>query len=72
VKLRDRVLRIGVAAHGHECKAAGFPRKFILDKHDLRNRPGLGKKVLEIGLRRVEREIAHVEFVTHVMLFQFA
>ena len=68
VELRDRILRIGIAAHGHEREAARFAGEFVLHQHHFGHGTGLREIILEISLRRVEGEISNVEFVAHVML----
>jgi hypothetical protein len=67
VELRDRSLRIGIAAHRHEGESAGLAREFVLHQQHFGHGTGLCEVVLEISLRCVEGEISHVEFVAHVM-----
>jgi hypothetical protein len=67
VELRDGGLRIGVTSHRDERKTARFAGEFVLDEQHFGDRAGLREEILQIGLGRVEREVAHVEFVTHVI-----
>jgi len=66
MELRDCVLRIGVVRHGDEREAARFAGEFVLHEEDFGHGTDLCKIILEVRLGRVEREVAHVEFVTHV------
>jgi len=65
VELRDGVARICIAAHGHEGEPARFSGEAILNQHDFGHGARLGKEILEVGFRGVERKVPHVEFVTH-------
>jgi hypothetical protein len=67
MKLRDRGLRVSVAAHGDKGEPTRFAGEFVLHQQHFRDRTGLCEIILEIGFRRIEREISDVEFVSHLM-----
>jgi len=67
VKHGDGLLRVFIRRHGDEGEAAGFAGEFVLHKHDFGDRASLREVVLEIGLGRVERQVADVEFITHLV-----
>jgi hypothetical protein len=69
VKVGDRLLRIGFAAHRDEGKAARFAGEFILHEGDFRDGACLREEVLKIGFGGIEGKISHVEFCAHLNLF---
>jgi hypothetical protein len=60
IELRDSGLGICLRTHRHEGKSARLAGEFILHKRDLRDRAGLGKKLLQFVFRRIEGKIAYV------------
>jgi hypothetical protein len=64
--LRHRVLRILIRDHGHECEAARFAGELILNQHHFFHGSHRAEEILEFGFRGVEREVPHVEFITHL------
>jgi hypothetical protein len=68
VKLGDRSLRVLIGTHGDECESAGFAGEFVLDEKDFAHRTSLREIVLQVGLGRIERQIADVEFVAHLIM----
>ena len=68
MEVGDGSLRVCVGPHGHEREAAGFAGEFVLDEKHFADRTCLREIVLQVGLSRVEGQIAHVEFVAHLIL----
>ena len=68
MKHRDRLLGISIARHRDEREPTGFASEFVLHEHDFSNRARLSEVILEIGFRRVKRQIADIEFITHLCL----
>jgi hypothetical protein len=67
MELRDRRLRIGIIAHGDECKSARLAGELVLHQQHFRYRSRLREIILKVRLRCIEGEVAHVEFVAHVI-----
>ena len=68
MEVGDGSLRVCVGPHGHEREAAGFAGEFVLDEKDFAHWTRLREIILQVGLSRVEGQIAHVEFVAHLIL----
>jgi hypothetical protein len=65
VQLAHGVLRIAIGRHRDECKSAGFPREFILHQQDFCHSASLREQVLQLDLRRRERQVAYVQSISH-------
>ena len=62
----DRRLGGFGGAHGHEREAAGAARGAIDHQVDLGHGAVSGKRVLQVVLRRVERQVSNVQFGIHL------
>jgi len=58
-------LCIAFGSHGHEGKSAGLAREFILHEQHFGNGAGLSKHVLQLDLRRRERQVAYIQSISH-------
>src|SRR3989338_477444 len=67
VELVDGLLALVPVGHLHEPEAAGFPGIHVRDDPRGLDLPRLGKELLQIGFRRLEREIPDVQFHPHVV-----
>jgi hypothetical protein len=65
VQLAHGVLRVSFRSHGHKRESAGFAREFILHQQDFANSASLRKHVLQLELRRRERQVAYVQSISH-------
>jgi hypothetical protein len=68
IELGDGILRIGLGGHGHEGESAGLAREFILHEEHFRDSAGLRKHILQLELRRRERQVAYVQSISHISL----
>lgn len=66
IELLDGGLRVFIRGHCDKCKSARFAREFILHQENFLHGTCLREIILKFILRRIERKIAYVEFVTHI------
>jgi hypothetical protein len=65
VQLAYGVLGIGVRSHCDEGESSGFASEFILHQQHFGNCAGLSEHVLQLKLRRCERQVAYVQSISH-------
>jgi len=65
IELADGVLRLGFRCHRHKGKSAGLAREFVLHQQHLGHSAGLRKHILQLDLRRRERQVAYVQSISH-------
>ena len=65
VELGYGILGVRFRGHRHKGKSPGFPREFILHEQHFGHSAGLRKHVLQLELRRRERQVAYVQSISH-------
>jgi hypothetical protein len=65
VELAHSVLRIAFGSHGHESEPTGLAREFVLHEQHFGYSTGLCKHVLQLELRRRERQVTYVQSISH-------
>jgi hypothetical protein len=65
IELGHGVLCIGLRGHRHKGESPGFAREFILHEEHFGDCAGLRKHVLQLELRRRERQVAYVQSISH-------
>jgi len=65
IELAYRVLCIAFGRHGHKSESPGLPREFILHQQHFSHSTSLRKHVLQLELRRRERQVAYVQSISH-------
>jgi len=65
VKLADGILRLGFGSHGDKGESPGFARELILHQQHFGHCAGLRKHILQLELRRRERQVAYIQSISH-------